>query len=101
MVTATADKAREAGLMPWYVYLLRCKDGSLYTGIATDPLDRFKRHRAGRGSKYVRSKGAVELVHLEAYPDTATAKKRECEIKGWTRHKKLALVAGGRKTQAP
>lgn len=78
----------------WYVYLARCTDGSLYTGVTTDPQKRVKRHNSGRGSKYVRAKGTATVVYVEPSPNRSTAQHREREIKGWVRSKKLALIAG-------
>lgn len=77
----------------WYVYIARCGDGSLYTGITTNPDERIKRHNAGRGSKYVRSKGVATLLYTELLRDKSTARCRELEIQSWSRYKKLALIA--------
>lgn len=77
----------------WYVYLARCTDGSLYTGITTNPHERARRHNSGRGSKYVRAKGTATLVYVESSPNRSAAQRREREIKGWVRPKKLALIA--------
>ena len=74
----------------WYVYILRCEDGALYTGSTTDVQARLKRHRAGRGSSYVRQHGAAKVVYTETYAGKSQVLKRELEIKGWDRHKKLA-----------
>ena len=81
--------------MGWYVYLLRCGDGSLYTGLSTDPDARLRRHNAGRGSRYVRGKGTARLVYVEPCRDYAAARRRECEIQSWRRKKKLALIHAG------
>ncbi len=76
----------------WYVYMLRCRDGSLYTGIATDVAARLEVHRSGKGAKYTRGRGPLELVYTEQCPDKSTALKRELEIKALPRMKKLELV---------
>jgi putative endonuclease len=75
----------------YFVYLLRCGDGSLYTGITTDVKRRLEEHRGGVGGHYTRAKGAARIVHTESYPDRSSASKREAEIKGWRRDKKLLL----------
>ncbi len=78
--------------MNWYLYILQCKDASLYTGIALNVQQRLVQHQAGKGSKYVRSKGQVKLVHMEPYKTKSAALRREREIKSWSRRKKLALI---------
>ena len=81
--------------MSWWVYLLRCGDGTLYTGI-TDDLDRrLAAHNAGRGAKYTRSRRPVTLVWREEQPDKSAALRREYAVKQLTRAKKLALIEGG------
>ncbi len=76
----------------YFVYLLECKDGSLYTGITTDVERRFVEHQKGVGGHYTRAKGAVRIVYTEKYPDRSSASKREAEIKSWSREKKLELI---------
>ncbi|MBQ8918081.1 MAG: GIY-YIG nuclease family protein, partial [Oscillospiraceae bacterium] len=61
----------------YYVYMLRCGDGSLYTGIATDVDRRVKEHNSGRGAKYTRSRLPVEAVYREELPDKGAALRRE------------------------
>ena len=80
--------------MSWYVYLLRCGDGTLYTGTARDVERRLAAHRAGRGAKYTRGRGPLELVYVEAQPDKGAALRRELEIKRLTRRQKELLIAG-------
>ena len=77
----------------WYVYIVRCGDGSLYTGIALDPQARLRSHNAGRGSAYVRSRGCAVLLYREVCRTKIKALRREFEIKSWRRNKKLALIA--------
>ena len=80
-------------MMPWYVYIAECNDRTLYTGISTDPVGRMERHNAGRGSRYVRRRGGVtDLRYIEQCHDKPTARRRELEIKSWSRTKKLALI---------
>lgn len=74
------------------VYMLRCADGSLYTGIARDLKKRLAEHRSGRGSKYVRSRLPVSVVHTEARRTRSAAQKREAALKRMDRRKKLALL---------
>ena len=76
----------------WFVYILKCKDKSLYTGITNDIRKRLADHRAGRGSKYVRSRLPVRIVHSEKYLSKSKALKREAEIKRLTRQQKLKLI---------
>ena len=76
----------------WKLYMLRCGDGSLYTGISTDVQRRLEEHRSGKGAKYTRSRGPLELVYWEECGDKSTALKRECEIKALPRAEKLKLT---------
>ena len=78
--------------MPWYVYILRCGDGTLYTG-ATDDVDRrLAAHRAGRGAKYTRGLWPLELVYVEEQPDKSAALRREWEIKRLRREQKEQMI---------
>ena len=79
------------GEVAWYVYMLRCGDGTLYTGITDDVDKRLSAHRSGKGAKYTRGRGPLELVHIEELSDKSTALKREIQIKKLSRTKKLAL----------
>jgi predicted GIY-YIG superfamily endonuclease len=76
----------------WYLYILRCKDGSLYTGITTDVEKRLEAHRLGRGAKYTRGRGPLELVYQEECGDHSAALHRELEIKRLPREEKLKLI---------
>lgn len=76
----------------WYLYMLRCRDGSLYTGITTDVEKRLEAHRSGKGAKYTRGRGPLELVYQEECGDHSAALKREIEIKALTREGKLNLI---------
>jgi len=78
----------------WFVYILRCKDESFYTGITNGIQERIAKHNSGEGAKYTRARKPVRLVYQETCSDKSTARKRELEIKGWTREKKAKLVAG-------
>lgn len=81
-------------MSPWFVYILRCGDGSLYVGISNDVASRIKRHNAGTGAKYTRSHLPVVLVWSEPAETESAARKREAQIKKWPRMKKLELVGG-------
>ena len=76
----------------WHVYIIRCNDGNLYVGSTTDIPRRVKEHNSKKGGSYTRVRTPVTLVHQEDHPDRTTAQKREAQIKGWTRAKKLALI---------
>ena len=78
--------------MPWFVYVLRCRDGTLYTGATTDVARRLAQHNAGRGAAYTRARRPVELAHAEPASDRGAALRRECEIKALPREGKLALL---------
>ena len=78
----------------WFVYLARCADGTLYTGVTTDVAGRERAHNAGRGAAYTRSRLPVAIVHSEAASDRGAALRRELAIKRLTRRGKEALVAG-------
>ena len=80
-----------------FVYILRCGDGSLYTGWTNDLSRRLAAHASGRGAKYTRSRPPVELVYWERYDTKEQAMAREYAIKRLTRQQKLALV-GNRDT---
>ena len=77
----------------WYLYILRCGDGSLYTGITTDVQRRLEAHRAGKGAKYTRGRGPLELVYREEWGTHSEALKRELEIKRLPREEKEKLLS--------
>lgn len=76
----------------WYVYMLRCADGSLYTGVTNRPRARLERHSAGRGARYTRGRGPLELVYMEAVADRGAALRRERALKALDRAAKERLV---------
>lgn len=78
--------------MAWSLYLLRCGDGTLYCGIALDAEARLVQHQAGKGAKYTRGRGPLELVYSEACATKADALRRERDVKRMTRAAKLALI---------
>ena len=88
---ARKPKARPSGDQ-WFVYMVRCADGSLYTGIAKDVARRCQQHNNGTASRYARCRRPVELVYHEARPSRSSALKREAAIKAMTRREKLAMI---------
>jgi len=76
----------------WHVYILRCSDASLYTGITNDLPRRISEHNRKKGSRYVQAHLPAELVYKELHKTKSKALKREAEIKRWTREKKLVLI---------
>ena len=81
-----------------YTYILRCADGTLYTGWTNDLEKRLKAHNSGSGSKYTRARRPVTLLYYEEYADRIEAMRREYAIKQLTRAEKLALAAEGKQT---
>ena len=81
--------------MGWTVYVARCRDGSLYTGVTTDRTRRLAEHNAGCGGSYTRSRIPLIMVYWELVPDRASALRRECAIKRLTRAQKEKLVDAG------
>ena len=73
----------------WSVYILLCSDNSLYTGISTNPQNRFLDHKSGKGGAYTRSHKPVKIIYIEQFPDKSSALKREAQIKSWPRQKKI------------
>lgn len=76
----------------WYLYIIRCSDNSLYTGITTDISRRVKEHNLKSGCSYTRTRTPIALVYQEPHPTRSSALKREIQIKKWPRTKKLALI---------
>jgi putative endonuclease len=76
----------------WYVYILRCKDKTLYVGITTNVTERVKCHNKGKASRYTRMRLPVELIYQEPHPSKSSARKREIQLKNWSRAKKEALA---------
>ena len=77
----------------WYLYIIRCRDGSLYTGIATDVDKRLAVHRAGKGAKYLRGRGPLTLVYQTRIGAKALALKTERRVKALPKTKKEQLVS--------
>lgn len=76
----------------WYLYILRCADNTLYTGITTDVQRRLEAHRSGKGAKYTRGRAPLELVYQQTCGTHSQALKRELEIKALKREEKEQLI---------
>jgi len=76
----------------YYIYILRCRDGSLYTGWTNDLAKRIEAHNKGQGAKYTKGRGPVELIYHEEYSNKSEALKREYAIKRFSRAQKLELI---------
>ena len=76
----------------WSVYILRCADGTLYTGIAPDVEKRLQKHNEGKGAKYTKGRRPVELVYYEEYEDKHSAMRRDWEIKQLARKEKEKMI---------
>ena len=74
-----------------YTYMLKCKDGTYYTGYTNDLEKRVKAHNEGKGAKYTKGRGPVELIYYEEYEEKSIAMRREWEIKKLTRSQKEEL----------
>ena len=78
--------------MPYFCYMVRCSNEAFYTGWTTDPLRRVQEHNAGRGARYTKMHGPVELVYVEEVENHSTALKREAQIKRYTHQRKAGLA---------
>jgi putative endonuclease len=84
---ATCQMSRSA-----FVYLLRCSDGTIYTGWTLDVVRRVKMHQDGRGARYTRARRPLTLIYQERLPSRRAAMQREAAIKRWSHARKLALA---------
>ena len=82
----------DASVDTWFVYILRCADGSLYTGITKDVERRLEQHNAGMASRYSRGRLPVSLEYQEEQPNQSRALKRELAIKAMSRQKKESMI---------
>ncbi|MFH0770334.1 MAG: GIY-YIG nuclease family protein [Candidatus Peregrinibacteria bacterium] len=80
--------------MPFYFYFARCNDGSLYAGSCIDTKKREAAHNRGDGAKYTRAKRPVKIIYTEQFTTLTKARRREAQVKGWTKEKKEKLVKG-------
>lgn len=82
--------------MTYFLYIIKCADNTLYTGITTDVERRFVEHKNGKGANYTRSRKVLKILYTEKHKDRSSALKREIEIKGWNKSKKLELINNGK-----
>ncbi|MCH9025079.1 MAG: GIY-YIG nuclease family protein [candidate division Zixibacteria bacterium] len=80
----------------WYLYMVRCADDTIYTGISIDVQARIDKHNRGRGAKYTSTRLPVKLIYYESQPDRISAMKREIQVKRWSRSMKENLARGFR-----
>jgi putative endonuclease len=78
----------------WYVYIAKTVSGQLYTGVSNNVANRIEKHNNGKGAKFTRANGPITLVYVSGSLTKSEALKREIQIKGWTRAKKLMLITG-------
>jgi putative endonuclease len=78
----------------WYLYLIRCADGTLYTGISKDVARRLAEHRSGKGARYLRGRGPLALVRMIRVGDRSSATRIEARVKKFSRTKKEDLIQG-------
>ncbi len=82
----------------WSLYILKCRDGSFYTGITNNLERRLKMHQDGKASRYTRTRGPVEMLYSETCGTRSSALIRECEVKEWPKKKKISLISGEEET---
>ena len=90
---AAARESKDAKIM-WFVYIIECSDGRFYTGVTDNVGRRLQRHRSGQGGHFTKTFGAKKLLYHEKFSFRGETLKREVQLKGWTRKKKLALIRG-------
>jgi putative endonuclease len=76
----------------WFCYMVKCSDGAFYVGISNDVVERVEEHNRGFGPKFTKARRPVELIWSQSFPDIFAARRREIELKGWSRAKKLRLI---------
>ena len=81
----------------FYTYILRCRDGVLYTGYTNDVEKRLEKHNSGKGAKFTRGRGPMQVVFCQGFPNKEEAMIREAEIKKLPRQEKLEIIKGDRK----
>jgi predicted GIY-YIG superfamily endonuclease len=81
----------------WFVYILSCADGTLYTGVSTNIARRCKQHNDGKAARYTRSRRPVRVVYQETHPDQGSALGREAAIKALSRLQKMVLIRESRR----
>ena len=78
----------------WYVYIAKCRDGTLYTGSTNRLESRIQDHNRGKGGRYTKYRRPMKLLYVQGFEDRSSAMKREAQIKGWRRSKKIMLIEG-------
>ncbi|MBI3317091.1 MAG: GIY-YIG nuclease family protein [Candidatus Omnitrophica bacterium] len=96
---AREKKSKRLRCEKWFLYMLKCADFTLYTGIAKDLEKRFKRHAQGKGARYTRTRLPLEIVYREICKSRTQALVRECTLKALPRTEKLALIEGFQRKQ--
>ena len=81
-------------IMTWTLYIVECSDGTLYAGVTSNLEKRLRNHNSRKGGRYTKGRAPVILKHTEEHRTKSKAMKREQQIKGWTRAKKMALMQG-------
>ena len=96
MGSATSGRSHRAFTIAavHFVYIVRCRDATLYTGYARDPHQRTKTHNSGRGARYTSGRLPVTLAYSESFDSKSEALRREFELKRWSRARKEALIRG-------
>ena len=89
------QRLQDEGMQDWFLYMIKCGDGSLYTGIAVDVARRFADHQTGKGAKYLRGRGPLQLVFNKRIGERRLALKLERRVKQLPRHKKQDLIQTG------
>ena len=92
-VSVLSEELPGREVKPWYVYLVRAANGSLYCGISDDPQRRFLKHQKGQGARYFKTSPAQALVYVEQWPDKSEALRQERLVKKLRKSAKEALVA--------
>jgi len=92
--SASTPRTKKPKIRPWHVYLVRCSDGSIYTGITDNVDKRIEKHNSGKGAKYTAQRGPVSLMYSEVLKDQGSAMKREAQIKKWGKQQKESLASG-------
>jgi predicted GIY-YIG superfamily endonuclease len=92
MLNGLKEKSESPSDVPWFLYILECNDGSLYTGITNDITKRVKKHNEGKGASYTRARRPVALLYYEICQNRSAALIRECAVKALPREKKLELA---------
>lgn len=83
------------GPKEWFLYIAQAKTGRFYVGITVDPNERIIEHNSGKGSRFAVQQGPFKLIYIsQPFPNKSQARKREIQVKGWTREKKIKLING-------